>query len=75
LVDQYTAKFPEAKKAYKDLISNQPDGNTYDLPKKSLHVMIKDSAEMVQMNKLSNRLIQIAGESECFCIQCAKIQK
>lgn len=36
--------------------------------------MVKDSAEIIQMNKLSNRLIQIAGESNVFAFNARKFK-
>ena len=42
LINEYIQRYPKARANYDMLLNSQPSGNTYDIPKKSLHVLLNE---------------------------------
>lgn len=66
LIDQYTEAYPAAKQKFEDVISQQPSNSSNGLPKKSVHIMLTEDADRVAANRLTNRLMQLAGEQNIY---------
>lgn len=47
---------------------------TNGIPKKSLHVLFKDEAPSLEISKVLNNLIHIAGDSEVFAFNVRKFK-
>ena len=57
MIEKYTDAFPEVKEKYEALMSKQPEGNSHGIPKKSLHINVKEDADRLDRARIKNRLI------------------
>jgi hypothetical protein len=53
-------------------MSSQPPGNTYDIPKKSIFVKVKADATNLDIIKLTNNIVKVAGDSNVFAFDVRK---
>ena len=72
LIDTYTANNAKAKTAYDELMENQPSNNTHNLPKKQLSVFVQPEVTPLDIARLTNRLVQLAGENNVFAFNVIK---
>lgn len=56
-------------------MNNMPDGNTFDIPKKRVQLMIREGATDLEVNRLTNRLVSLAGDSNVFAFNVRRFKE
>eukprot|EP00347_Sterkiella_histriomuscorum_P012753 403367353 len=75
LISQFTSQSVKAKQNYEKYMATQPQGSSYQIPKKAVYVQVKEDASTKDINKLKNTIVKIAGETNVFAFDVRQFNK
>ncbi|CDW83103.1 permease-like protein [Stylonychia lemnae] len=75
MINEYISRNPEAKTQYESYMASQPTQTSYNIPKKSVYVKIREDAETKDINKIKNSMVKIAGETNVFAFDVRQFNK
>ncbi|TNV74243.1 hypothetical protein FGO68_gene7073 [Halteria grandinella] len=75
IVKEYLKAFPNEKPQYEARMASIPEGATFNIPKKTLQLTLKEDVSRLEMNRLTNKLVALAGESNVFGFNVRKFKE
>ncbi|TNV73459.1 hypothetical protein FGO68_gene9060 [Halteria grandinella] len=72
---EYLKAYPKQRVAYDKRMKSLPQGSTFDIPKKQLQLTLKPNAPNLAVNRLTNKLVSLAGETNVFGFNVRKFKE